>query len=93
MRPLILVAIVHVVVNGSSVKLCRQDLFVAGELGQLLDTSIKDLLEVLVDGSAALGVASDAQRPDGREQEHVVNHSDRLALVQLSSECRIVEFL
>lgn len=64
-RPLILVAIVRVVIDGSSVELCWQDLFVGSKLGQLLDTSIEDLLEVLVDGSAALRVASDAQRPDG----------------------------
>lgn len=83
--------VVEVVVDLASIELGGEDLLIALEFGQVLDTTVQDLLEVLVNRPSELRVASDAERPNDGEEEHAVHHLNSLTLVQVLGEAGIVK--
>jgi hypothetical protein len=91
--PLIDLGIIDVIKDLSSVEFGRQNLLVSLELGNSFDAAIKDLLHVCINLASVLCIARDANGPDGREEEHVVNDLNNLAFVHVFVEIFVVKVL
>ena len=61
--PLVLLRVVYVVVDESAVEGAGEDLLLEFHL-HCVELAVADLLELLVEGAAELGVNRDTQRPD-----------------------------
>ena len=85
--------IIEVIVDQTSIEFRWQDLLVALEFWEVFKATFQDFLEVHVDWTSELRVASDGERPDDCEKEHVVHLSSGRAFVQIFSETSIVEML
>ena len=91
--PLVLLFVVNVVVDLTLVEDAWEQFLVSLELGEVLDATVADLLQVAVNHSAIVSVNGDAERPDAREEEHVVNVGNCHALVQVIRPFFVLELL
>ena len=91
--PLSTLNVIEVIVDQASIEFRWQDLLVAWEFREVFKATFQDFLKVHVNWTSELRVASDAERPDGGEEEHVVHLSSGRAFVQIFGETRIVEML